>query len=512
MRKVVFVACVAWVTATWAQSGNEAKPETLLRWSFAGTKRLSATKELKTFNELTALPEAIALRDAAAQNLARRAAGRFTSGGNTNNHAEIALLIQPLIPDLIQNESQFQLDTRGAQDADWRLAVKLTSKRSQEWGKSLAQLAKLSGMQGASAENSKWVASRDKYKMSFFRSGDWTILEGGFGEPDAKTSKDFRGTLGKRKGKLVLDAEVNAPLLAKIWSAPQLARFPKLALQAEPKRDGFHSELLLEYPQDLEIKAEKWNVPTEIIRDPLIGFTAIQGIRKHLAGFDRFKAVGAKETPNQLFMWAQNFSPFSITVAGDVKNPAEVVANAERAFKDLPLPSGALQRPTNRNALVWTGLPIVIPFIEPAPAPRESFLMGGLFPIEKLSPTPAPPELFEELNQRNLVYYDWEITGDRLEQWIPLWQLYYLLGNKVGPESSAPSARLLKELQFRIGNTVTAGTLENQRHIKFVRQSHLGVNALELVLLAHWLDAADLRPMAPRSDGQKQVVVPPVAP
>jgi hypothetical protein len=109
MRKIVvfgtLLACVAWTAL--AQSGKE-KPETLLRWHFAGTKQVAKVKDLQTFREVIGLPETEALREAAAKHLATRAAARFTKAADTNANAEIIRLIQPLLPDLWREESSFR--------------------------------------------------------------------------------------------------------------------------------------------------------------------------------------------------------------------------------------------------------------------------------------------------------------------------------------------------------------------------------------------------------------------
>ena len=493
MRTVVLVALVAWnATNIWAQSNKDAKPETLLRWSFIGTKQLAAEKNLTVFNEVRSLPETTALRDAAALNLARHAASRFTSG-KTNAHPHIAPLIQSLIPDLLQNESRFQMDSQGGQDADWMLALRLPDAASKEWSRSLVQLATSAEMKGAAADKSEWVASRDRYKLSFSRSKDWTVIQGGYGGSDSKSAKDFRASLGKRSGKAVLDAEVNTPLLGKIWGASNLAHYPKFSLKAEPRNDGFQSELILDYPQDLGIKPEKWNVPASLITEPLIGFTAVQGVQKKLDSLQFFRALGAKQTPNQLFLWSQGLAPFSVSFAAEVRNPAAVVTNLHAFLENKPLPSGTLQRPTNVAALIWTGLPIATPFVELAAEPHNSFLVGGLFRTMSTDGKPVPAELLAQLNQKNLVYYDWEITADRLRQWIPIRQLFYIVGGKLLPANVAPSVKFLQAIKGKLGNTATAGTLENPRRIKFTRQSHVGLSALELVLLVHAVDSEDLR-------------------
>ncbi|MGZ8899930.1 MAG: hypothetical protein ACXW3Z_07530, partial [Limisphaerales bacterium] len=232
MRKLVLVTLVAWVaTSSEAQSSKDSKPETLLRWSFLGTTELAKNDKLTVFNTVRALPEAAAFRDVLASNLAQHATLRFASRGSSNVQLTTFALIKPLIPDLIQNESRFQMDTKAAQDADWMLAIKLPAERSTLWSRSLAELAALTGLQGASPDKSNWTASHDKYKISFSRAKEWTIVEGGFGEPNSKASKSFRDALGKRSGKTVLDAQINPPLLGKIWSAPQLAHYPRLSVK-----------------------------------------------------------------------------------------------------------------------------------------------------------------------------------------------------------------------------------------------------------------------------------------
>jgi hypothetical protein len=490
MRKIVVfgtvLACA--LVAGWAQSGKEEKAETLLRWQFAGTKQIANVKDLKTFREIFALPETAALREAAAQHFAVQAARRFTKGGDTNAHAAIIRLIQPLLPDLWLNESSFLMTARGAQDTDWMLGLKLDANRSAEWGKALSQLATSAGMQPGAGET--WTAQKDNYRLSFSRAKDWTVIEGGHGGAEAKMARDFRSDLGKRRPKELLEADVNSPLLGKIWNSETLAHAPKLVLRAEPKGDGIRSELTMEYPQDLGIKAEKWNVPTGLIQEPLIGFTAIQGVEKKLGMNEKFKALGAQQTPNQLFVWSIAHNPFMIYLAGEVKNSAEVVTNAARALKDAKLPTGSLALSTNRPVLIWNGLPVK-PFFEMAAEPHASFVRAGLFPVHAMNNKPAPPELFAQLKKRNQIYYEWEVTGVRLSKFSPLWQLYYLISQQV-TRNDAPSEKWIQAAEKYLGNTVTEGTLENSRRIKLVRQSQIGLNSVELLLLAHLVDDADV--------------------
>ena len=155
--------------------------------------------------------------------------------------------------------------------------------------------------------------------------------------------------------------------------------------------------------------------------------------------------------------------------------------------------------------LVWIGLPIVVPFVKPGREPHTDYLTTGLFPVNDPGTNAAPPELFKQLEKENLVYYAWEITGARLAQWRPLWQMSRFLRDRPIPTSSAPSEKWLLAISPKLENTITEAILEGPRSLKIVRQSQLGFNALELVLLAHMADRYDTPATAqtPSATGSK---------
>jgi hypothetical protein len=488
------VVCVALLVGTSAvtgrgQSGGQ-KPETVARWHFAGSTALSANKDLPALQKVLALPASAELREVAANSFATAIAQRFTKSTDTNANNAVAALIRPLLPDLLQNESSFDLSARGAQDADWALAVKLPAARQADWNKNLTELAKAARMNVTPGENG-WKAERDNYRMSFSPSKDWLLLQGGFGAPDANSAKT-RSTLTKRLGKDLLVAEVNFPKIAEMWSADRFKHAPRLTLAVAPRKRVLRSEMEIEYPQPLNIKTERWNPPTELIHDPLIGFTAIQGISEPLSRNSAFRQLGAEKTPNQAFLWSQSTMAFTVFAAADVGNPGTVVSNIVSTFlprlKDAP---GRINVLTNRPGIIWRDLPVAAPFIEAANNGRSPFLVGGLFPITAAHEKPAPRELMEQLEKRNLIYYDWEITQERLRQWRPIWQFAQILQGRIFPPSA--SDRWIDGIMPLLGNTVTQVTIEKNNRLKLVRNSDAGLTALELVLLAHALDPNDVR-------------------
>ena len=86
-----------------------------------------------------------------------------------------------------------------------------------------------------------------------------------------------------------------------------------------------------------------------------------------------------------------------------------------------------------------------------------------------------------------------------------------MVGQQFRPENTAPSGKFLQALKENLGNTITVGTLEKENQIKFIRQSHIGFSALELVLMAHLFDSADLVEIPPaRAERPKAPVPAPV--
>jgi hypothetical protein len=473
------------------------------------------------------------LRDAAVASFSRQAAGHFANRGSTNAAASTgtagatnstastntsstaANLIKPLLPDVFENETRLELATRGASDADWGFAIKLPAERVEEWNKNLRSLAQLAGMQLAgnaagtseSSGSPNWSASRDNYHFALSRNKDWTVLEGGFGtnRSDAKVFKEFESGLKKRPGKPILEADVNLPLLGALWNSPALAHRPNVKLTVLPREDGIRTEAFIDYPKPLNITPEKWVLPKELIHDPLIGFDAIQGVRALLSKSPLVRDLAPEKVPNQLFGWSIGQGPFNVFAAADVGNPSQVITNLlHKLMADVKtLPAGSLQVNTNHPAILWRGLPIVVPYVEQGAAPDSSYLVAGLFPIENYWTNKPPAELFEQLQQKNLVFYEWEITEQRLRQWRPIWQLDQMLNRRLFAESA--SDRWLQAAGKHLGNTITQVTLENPHRLKLIRQSQAGFDALELLLLAHAVDPNDITdPHALRPPGSQK--------
>lgn len=502
MRKLLAVTIFALATGFSFPAGAQqnSTQETLLRWHFIGAKALQEQEGLETYQAIAAMPETARLREELLEALSLKAAARFTRQPDPNPAGkQTAALIKPLLSQLLDSESRLVLTSPAAEKADWALAVKTGRDSAQTWSTNLWKLVQSSRLATPASRTIEgqagWAAKGETYNLGFMQAGEWVLFAGGHSAP--QTHEQALAALKKdlgAKSDYTLKADINLAAFSRITKQEKLRHAPGLALTAKTRSDGFRTEINLEYPENLGIKAEKWEVPRELITEPLIAFSAIQGIKERLSRKEEFTKLNPEHTPNQLFVWSQSHTPFSITAAAKVGNTEEFIANLAKQVVDAKNPElkkmslGELRYHPDNDALVWMGLPIIVPFARPGSEPNEEYVTVGLFPLSEPGTNAAPVALFEQLEKENLVFYAWEITGARIAQWRPLWQMSRFLPGKPIPGSAAASEQWLAAVADQLQNTITEATLEGPLSLKITRQSQLGFNALELVLLAHLAD------------------------
>lgn len=477
-----------------------AAPDDLLASShFIGTT--AAVNQSAKLKEIFALPESTKFRDDILQKLARTSL-KFV-GGDSKNANQTALL-QPLFQDLIAAESVIEL--RGKTNLEFFAAVKLSDARSKVWETNLQQLvkgtkqtAKLDGITG-------WQAKANRNFLKFFRDGKWTVVALALEESPAQTDFLQRLRASTVPEKSFLAADIDWPKLQR-WipldSIPlKLARTEiKIVAQGENLR----SAIRVIYPEKIDWKSEPWQIPTELIRDPLISFSAGQKLAPFFKPSNKFQQLSFNPLTNQVYFWAQSQMPFQSYFALPVKNATNTIRALGPQLATAFNPTlkmrdgGTLTVASNKVDLFWQGLAIIVPFLNPAKEKNGSeFLLGGIFPLVKNTNLP-PAELFGQISgQKDLVFYDWEVTEPRLSQWIIVGQLLPLFpkelvagANAAAPKrfvpAKVPEQKWLAAVAPKLGNTITQVTYKSPNELNVVRKSHLGLNSFELVLFSHWL-------------------------
>src|ERR1051326_5361388 len=129
------------------------------------------------------------------------------------------------------------------------------------------------------------------------------------------------------------------------------------------------------------------------------------------------------------------------------------------------------------------------PYLKSVAATGEHFVLAGLGPMPS-GPRPRPPGLFEQfLEHTNLVCYDWEMTGSRVDACIYIAQFFRFVLHKAQVPPQSLSIAWLHALETRLGNTGTTITQTGPAQLSLLRKSNLGLTAAELELLVDWLES-----------------------
>jgi hypothetical protein len=88
------------------------------------------------------------------------------------------------------------------------------------------------------------------------------------------------------------------------------------------------------------------------------------------------------------------------------------------------------------------------------------------------------------------MYYDWEISQARLEDWRMTSTFYRMVAGYQSPATNTLSYRWLSDTNItgRLGNSVTEVTRVSPTELKVLRSSSVGLTGLELFRLVTWLD------------------------
>jgi hypothetical protein len=272
-------------------------------------------------------------------------------------------------------------------------------------------------------------------------------------------------------------------------------QWPVATLTATGRGPAIRSELHLNYAQPLNLPLEAWRIPTNTIREPLVSFAAVRGLRPWLAEREWAEWMGMKPAPNQLFGWSQSLLTFQTYAAWELPGLTEslpgVAARLPEVIKtNLPRVSfGSIGWQTNISRISWMGLPMIVPFLGAAPAPETQFAVAGIFPTASSKPQ-GPPELYSQFVDRtNLLAYHWELTGTRLTDWRNMFSFYSMLASYAPPATNDLTQAWINDTNViaQLGNAVTEVTQASPRELVAVRNSSTGLTGFELQQLLRWV-------------------------
>src|SRR5205814_1069409 len=84
---------------------------------------------------------------------------------------------------------------------------------------------------------------------------------------------------------------------------------PALSLSLAGRDNEVHTRAQFTFPKPLPASLESWNVPTNLIHDPLISFTAMRGVQPWISSLKAWNDLKFGAAPDQVFIWEQEGVP-----------------------------------------------------------------------------------------------------------------------------------------------------------------------------------------------------------
>ncbi len=461
---------------------------------FAGTQKIGANPESGSFRPIFDCPEAQILRGQTLDKLAR-----FPQVWLKGNLAAGAVdgtgLLRPLLNDLITSEWRLTVRDSGQRVPEFALAVRLPPGKDQVWQKNLATVLESWTKIPAQPIAGGWELKKHQAPTSvrFEHFKDWVI----FSAWQTSSPLDKQWLMDGRTGPwLTVDADWQklAALLPKL----KLADLPATHLEVTGHQGNLELNARAVFAGPVPVALEPWRLPTNTIHQPFDSITAVRGFAPWLQQQSWNPGYDLTPTPNQLVAWALPQVPFlsywAIPVPDAVTALGQMVArltpplNAANARRDFFTPLNLLQ--TNNNIAIEGVPPFISPYITELNEPAGHFLMAGLFTKPPRAKA-FPPNLLTELNKPKLVYYHWELTGERLPQVLQISQLGLLMTRHKQLDARSAAAKWVQKIGPALGPTTTEISATGPSELTGVRAAPAGLTAVELFALANWLEATN---------------------
>ncbi len=497
-KALLFLAVLitaAIVVFIWVRHSNLGKsatvslPPSIVRIYFAGAANISSDTNSTAFTNTFCCAQARALASQTLDKLSR-APGEWFKSRISAGAGDGSAQLRPLLDDLLRSEWVFEM--RGAPTSqEYALAIHLDDSRAQLWQTNLRTVLESWTRIKAQDITGGWELKKDlpPNLVRVVRATNWLIVA--CGQDELPLSDLWAGGQAPDENETNwLSAKVDWPLLAHVF--PVFAQFdlPAMQLQLVGRGGNLLPSGTFDLSQPLPA-LEQWQIPTDMVHQPLTSFTAARGFAPWLERQPWARWLELTPEPDQAFIWSLGLSPLQTFIAVPVTNGVTAIAQlahnltTDTNWENYLSTPFALYRTTNHIGL--PDVPFIKPEIQALSDPAGDFLFADVFP--NLPTGEPPPELFDQLNRTNLVFYHWEITSKRLTDLPQLTQLALLLTRHRELDQESATGRWLKRIGPTLGECATEVVQTGPTELSFKRSAPAGLTAIELLALAEWLEA-----------------------
>jgi hypothetical protein len=448
------------------------QPDLIAQIHFAGAQKISADPHSKAFTNEFCSPEALALRAQTASKLSAWLAGWLQTNLNLNAAVpDGPPKLLPLFDDL--QTAEWFLEIRAAANGkpEAAIAIKLDPAHSQLWQTNLKLF----------------------FPSATFKSADgWLIFDS---DPALLKLGDQLAQKISAPPADWLDVDINWPRLAQWHPLVKELALPETQFALTAPDNYFIIKGKLYFPENLALNLEPWRVPTNTVRTPFDSFTAVRGIGSWLKSQTWAQPYLPAPTPDQLFAWSLPMTMFQTFVASPVPDASSALSQVYDAM--IPPLAAANDRheflspiiPEKTNDVInMTGIPYAGLQLKALSEKAGQFLVAQMFPNTPRS-QPLPPELFQRLATKDLVYYHWEMTSNRMDGILHISQLGLAITKRKQLEASSAAFKWIQAVGPTLANTRTEIVQSGPAEMTFSRNAPGIFTAAELYMLANWLEA-----------------------
>jgi hypothetical protein len=498
-------------------------PDTIAHIHWLGKKRLGITAGAYYFMRIWQQPPSSQLERQTLNKLATMPGQWLPGGTNLTDDAVERLWL--LLDDVLQEESYVEIRQPAGETAETVFAIRLNEAQTDQWLTNLpAVLEPLTGARAVATQDGHgWSLTKSNVPnlIQLTRVGEWTVI--GMAQDKNPLLDEITARI-RRDGvpfvssgtNLWLEAGLDFQQVANYFSLsasptggegrdevensptlnPQFSSINRLNLTVSGDGGNVIMRGWLTFSKPLPAQLEPWQIPINLMHEPLTGFTAIRGIQPLLSDWNAWRDLQIGTPPDQLFFWSLAGSPYQMYFAAPFPDAGQQVSALTDRLLQKANPWLAangyisFDRASDSNGVTWGDLPDIKPFIKSAGDGSESWLYAGLLPDTNTDAAPPPAGMIQDILRRtNLVYYDWEVTGPRLQPDLQLGQTARQIARR--PQMPLDSAGLdwLAMLIPRLGTSATIITRTAPDQLTFVRRSTIGLTAPELHLFADWLES-----------------------
>jgi hypothetical protein len=425
-------------------------------------------------------------------------------------------LLDSSLKDIVLNECYLEVRQPTNQAVELAFAIHLDAEGVGNWETNLANITGL--LTGAFPTPSNnglhgWSLHRTNppNRLQFLRVNDWAVF--GAGTESNALFSEIRDRVRRYDDPFAanastnwLEADVNLARLpgplAKAW--PWSGNLPEISLTVAGDGANVLTQGKLIFPEPLHIECEPWTPPANLIPEPLNSFTAVRGLKPWLSSLKIWHDLPFGAPPGQLYFWALPGAASQAYFAAPLPDASNQVNRLTEYLMEKTNPWLAargyvkFERLPESNGVSWGNMPSIQPFFKFVNAANGGVVFGGLLPDttpgtntqDNLYQRPSRSRLFDQMSApTNLVYYDWELAGTRIEPCLYLGQVSRVVSRHPELPLESASLKWLRAIEPRLGDCTTMITCAGTNQLSFVRKSTVGFTGAELQLLAEWLES-----------------------